>query len=116
MSVVLYFVIGVIALGYYLVKKQYSYWTDRGFLSAPSNFPFGSMKDVGTKITTAEGMDIFYKQYKGKVPAFGTFLFLKPCLMVTDPELLKNILVRDFSSFHDRGMYFNKKDDPTSAK
>lgn len=32
-----------------------------------------------------------------------------------DPELIQNLLVREFSSFHDRGIYYNKKDDPLSA-
>lgn len=38
---------------------------------------------------------------KGK-PFFGMFMFHKPALMITDPELIKTILVKDFSNFTDR--------------
>lgn len=116
MSLVLYLIVGAIALVYYFIKKQYSYWSDRGFVSPPTNFPFGTMKGVGREVNTAEGLDRFFQMYKGKSPAIGMFLFMKPSLLITDPELLKNIMVRDFASFHDRGMYYNKEDDPLSAK
>lgn len=35
-------------------------------------------------------------------PFFGIFVFHKPGLMITDPELVKRILVKDFSSFTNR--------------
>lgn len=116
MGIIVYLLVSLIALCYYLVKKRYNYWTDRGFLSPPSIFPFGSMKGIGTSISGAEGIDVIYKKFKGKAPAIGTYFFLNPTLLPIDPELFKNILVRDFSSFHDRGFYYNKEDEPTSAK
>jgi cytochrome P450 family 6 len=116
MGIFLYLLLGALALCYWLVKKQFNYWEERGFLSPPSVFPFGSLKGVGTKVTTAEGVQEIYKKFKGKTPAAGIFFFLSPSLLPIDPELIKNILVRDFSSFHDRGFYYNKEDDPTSAK
>lgn len=116
MGVILYLLIGVIALVYYLVKKRYSYWTDREFLSPSSSFPFGSLKGVGSKTTLAEKLDTIYKNYKGKTPAVGMYFFLHPTIIPIDPELCKNIFVRDFASFHDRGFYYNKEDDPVSAK
>lgn len=116
MSVYLYILIGVLGLGYLWVKKCYRYWSDRGFESPKASFPFGSLKGVATKFTSAEAVDIIYKKYKGKAPAVGFYTFLSPTLLPIDPELYKNILVRDFSSFHDRGFYYNKEDDPLSAK
>lgn len=67
-------------------------------------------------MTQAEKMDIIYKKYKGKVPAVGIYAFLSPTILPIDPELLKNIMVREFSSFVNRGFYYNKEDDPVSAK
>lgn len=116
MSTVLYLTFGIVALIYLWVKRRYSFWSSRGYLEPPTIFPFGSLKGVATKWTSSEGMDIIYKQYKGKAPVVGIYFFLQPTLLVLDPELFKSILVRDFSSFHDRGFYYNKEDDPTSAK
>lgn len=116
MSVVLYLVIGIIALGYIWVRRRFSYWSDRGFIGPPAQFPFGSLKGVGTKMTGAEAMDEFYKKFKGKAPVVGIYFFFQPTILLLDPELHKNILVRDFASFHDRGFYYNKEDEPTSAK
>jgi cytochrome P450 family 6 len=49
-------------------------------------------------------------------PFFGIFVFHKPALFIKDPELIKNILIKDFSSFvnhhlasdvHDQLGYYN---------
>ena len=43
------------------IKNNYKYWSNRGFLSAPTVFPFGSIKSAGQKITAAECVEGFYK-------------------------------------------------------
>ena len=43
--------------------------------------------------------DYYYKKY-GRV--HGGFLVSQPALTVGDPEILKQILVKDFAKFHDR--------------
>jgi hypothetical protein len=42
----------------------------------------------------------------------GLFKFSKPLLMVRDPDLIKNVLVRDFTSFHDNDIKINMDTDP----
>jgi cytochrome P450 family 6 len=42
-------------------------------------------------------------------------MFLQPTLMVNDPEILKNILIKNFSHFVDRGVYSNPKVDPLTG-
>lgn len=96
-------------------QKRYKYWNERGFLSAPTIFPFGSLKGFGTEFPTFVGLDGYYKSFKGKTQAVGIYFFLSPTLMIMDLELLKNVFIRDFTSFHDRGFYYNKVDDPLSA-
>lgn len=61
------------------------------------------------------GLDEFYKNFKGKGPAVGLFYFTKPTLLLIDPELVKSILVTNFEIFPDRVLYYNKEDDPISA-
>jgi cytochrome P450 family 6 len=116
MGVFLYIITAAIAVAYFWVKQRYAYWRDRGFLQTEISFPFGSLNGVNRIVSLAEKLDVYYNQFKGKAAAVGGYFFLSPMLIAIDPELIKNIFVRDFSSFHDRGFYFNKKDDPISAK
>lgn len=116
MSVVLCLVLAAVGLAYLLVKKRYSYWSDRGFKSPKTTFPFGSLKGVGKSVTWYDATAEIYREFKGKAPVVGFYSFFDPTILPIDPKLIKNILVRDFSSFHDRGFYYNKKDDPISAK
>lgn len=116
MGVFIFLILGVVSACYFWVKNRYSYWSDRGFASPKPKFPLGSMTGVGSKVTSAEAMDVIYKKYKGKTPVVGVFMMFQPTILPIDPELFKNILVRDFASFHDRGFYYNKEDDPLSAK
>lgn len=112
----LYIFIALVGGCIWWVQKRFKFWEERGFYSPPSSFPFGSLKGVGSETTTFELNDKIYKMYKGKAVAVGMYFFLKPVILPMDLELLKNIFIRDFSNFHDRGFYYNKEDDPTSAK
>ena len=101
-------IILIIFVGYLWVKKRFRYWSDRGFLQGDPSFPMGTLSGVGTKMTNAEKLNVYYRKFKGKAPFVGLYNFLSPIILAIDPEFVKNILVRDFQSFHDRGMYYNK--------
>lgn len=57
----------------------------------------------------------FYSELKEKGKFGGIYFFTKPVFFVTDLDLLKTVLIKDFQHFHDRGMYYNVKDDPLSG-
>lgn len=59
-----------------------------------------------------EGLDDYYKQFKGKGPAVGLFYFVKPLLLPLEPEIIRSILTSDFDCFQNRLLYYNKEDDP----
>lgn len=46
--------------------------------------------------------DIYNDEEAIDRPFVGMHIFHKPVLMIKDPELIKRILVKDFSSFYDR--------------
>lgn len=115
MFVIVALIFFTFVLIYAWTYNRYKFWIQRGFISVPTSFPFGNLKGMGTKIPTCEGLDSFYKAYKGKAKALGIYFFVSPTLMIMDIELLKNVFIRDFTSFHDRGFYYNKEDDPMSA-
>ena len=45
----------------------------------------------------------------------GTYTFTIPTFFVRDPDFIKDVLVKDFSNFHDRGVYMNEENEPLSA-
>ncbi|KAK7869138.1 hypothetical protein R5R35_006602 [Gryllus longicercus] len=55
-----------------------------------------------------------YRKHPDK-PFVGIYKFRKPALLVRDPDLAKNILTRDFSSFHDNALDVDSKLDPLLA-
>lgn len=50
------------------------------------------------------------RKYKGKTKAIGVYYGVKPFLLVTDPQLAKNIMITDFSHFTDTIAYKCDKD------
>lgn len=106
----------VIAFGFLLLyfwfKNKFLFWERRGFPSVPGSIPFGSVAGLGTKFHTSVALKSFYDEYKEKAPVVGFYFFTKPVLLLTDPELLKEIFVKSFEAFNDRGIYWNPKDDP----
>lgn len=115
LNVVIGLIVAIIALIAFWFKKKFSYWEDRGFKFIKPEFPFGNLKGVGFKVHFSQVTQKFYEQYKTKAKAIGLFFFTSPIVLITDLELVKHILVKDFNNFHDRGIYFNEKSDPLSA-
>jgi hypothetical protein len=115
MNLFLFIVLCAVTYFYFWLKKRRNYWIDRGFPSAKFEFPFGSFKGIGTEKSLGIGLDEFYREFKGKGKAVGLFSFIKPLLLLIDPELIKSILIQNFDSFQDRFIYYNREDDPISA-
>ncbi|XP_018577989.1 cytochrome P450 6A1-like, partial [Anoplophora glabripennis] len=53
----------------------------------------------------------FYQQFKSRGHMIGgVYIGIEPYIIVLDPECIKDILIRDFQNFTDRGVYMNEKD------
>lgn len=78
-------------------------------------FPLGCLKDVGIKVHFSQISKKIYNEYKNKAPAVGLYFFTSPVLAVTDLDIIKHILVKDFNNFVDRGIYFDAEADPLSG-
>jgi cytochrome P450 family 6 len=102
----------LIGLIYIWIRKRYLIHEKIGFPHDKPVFPFGNMKDVNSKIHMSEKLQEYYQKYKKISPAFGMYFFFNANVVVTDLELVKNVLVRDFDNFRNRGLYYNVKDDP----
>ncbi|XP_055923240.1 probable cytochrome P450 6d4 [Eupeodes corollae] len=107
--------LGVLGALAYYIHHVYTYWQRQGFpYDTASGFPFGAMESV-VKRQKSFGMAINDVYLNSSKRFLGIYLFFRPAILVRDAELARQILVQDFSSFHDRGIYCDEKNDPYSG-
>lgn len=110
----MYFTIAVIALLGFLYlfnRHKHAFWTNRGFTQLEPKFFIG---DIGPLITMKTSIGEFfqsiYVRHK-RHKALGIYMSYSPVVVVNDPILLQHVMVRDFTSFHDRPVPFDLKHD-----
>ncbi|KAG5667308.1 hypothetical protein PVAND_015294 [Polypedilum vanderplanki] len=99
---------------YLWFQYKFLYWKKLGFSHVPGKIPVGSGSDVGSKEHLCDFLKREYDKFKNISPAFGVYFMTKPVLVPTDPELIRDIFVRNFETFHERGLSFCEKADPLS--
>jgi cytochrome P450 family 6 len=111
------FTIVLIVGFYWFYKRSWSFWSDRNIQFIKPQFPAGNINDVikaenhfGTSMKK-----IYDEMKKTGIDYCGVFTFTEKSLLVLTPEFAKTILVRDFNTFMNRGIYCNERDDPMSA-
>ncbi|XP_013140304.1 PREDICTED: cytochrome P450 6B2-like, partial [Papilio polytes] len=96
----------VIASLYYYFTRTFIYWKERN-IPGPKPLPFfGNIKDsaLRSKHLTSVLQDI-YNAYPNE-KAVGVFRMTTPCLLLRDLDLIKQIMIKDFDQFVDRGLSF----------
>jgi len=93
----------VILILYYYLTSTFNFWKSRG-IPGPRPIPgFGNFKDVIlTNISLGDYLTKVYNAYKDE-PLIGIFDRKTPILIVKDLDLIKDILIKDFAKFADRG-------------
>lgn len=95
--------VSLVAFIYWINRRQ-DYFKNHGIPYVPSTPILGSFKEALLgKTGVYDHIVTLYNrpEVKGK-PFFGIFLFHKPGLVITDPELIKQLTVKDFWSFSNR--------------
>ncbi|CAD7078989.1 unnamed protein product [Hermetia illucens] len=100
---------------YVVFQIQFRHWAKRKVPCLEPTFPSGSLRQNGKQLHLMDVFNEVYRKFKGKQPVGGMYYYNQPILVLIDPDLVHNILVKDFSKFSDRGMFFNQRDDPLSA-
>ncbi|XP_065214745.1 probable cytochrome P450 6a21 [Planococcus citri] len=99
---------------YWYFKKAHKFFDQCNVPYPKPHWFFGNMKDMITKKKTiwdAYG-DVYEKHPSDRF--FGVYTLHRPAVVIRDPELIKAVLVKDFSHFHDRGFPVNKEAEPMS--
>jgi cytochrome P450 family 6 len=110
-------IVSAVCIGlYFYFTRNFSFWEKLGVPYAKP-LPFvGNLKEcVSLKVTIGEHLKNLYNEHSDK-PYVGIFSFDKPSLLVRDPELVKNILVKDTKFFADRIISSDEKLDPLFVK
>lgn len=111
----LYLIIALSTLIVVYLKWCYSYWQRLGFPYVEAQLPFGVLDPVFRTRKKSFGMAIYdvYRESKDRV--LGIYLINRPALLIRDAKLSRDVLTKDFTSFHDRGVYVDEENDPMSG-
>ncbi|XP_031334294.1 cytochrome P450 6a2-like [Photinus pyralis] len=108
-------VLGVIGIVLYL-KHLYTFWEKKGvYVSSKPHIIFGNAKPL----LTGKGAirDLFKEVYddcrRNSQKMSGFYFMMKPCLVLADLDLIKDIMSTDFEHFTDR-IFHNHESDPLS--
>ncbi|XP_034652025.1 cytochrome P450 6a8 isoform X2 [Drosophila subobscura] len=108
--------VALLAIVTYYVYRRLSFFKRRGIPHDPPHLIQGNVQGLFTKRNMHEILRDYYNKYReSKVPFVGFYIFQKPAAFILDLELVKHILIKDFSNFSDKGLFYNEKDDPISA-
>ncbi|XP_067009313.2 probable cytochrome P450 6a14 [Anabrus simplex] len=95
-------------------NSNFGYWKKRGVPYAKPEPFFGNFREIFTvRKNLGEGFQNIYNQLEGHRFG-GAFRFRYPIVVIRDPELIKQILVKDFLHFQGRGLKVDPENDPLS--
>ena len=111
----LLFIIVLVVLAYIWIQNQFKFFERLGFPYIKPSIPFGSIGNVGRTEHISDFLKQNYEKFKNQGPGFGLFIMTKPSFIPTDPDLVKDILVKHFEIFHQHGFDVDENVDPLSA-
>lgn len=114
-EVLLYIVLPLLALGYWFLKKKFAYFEDRGMPYIKPSWLLGNLGGVGSTVHIVDLVRKVYDNARDKDVITGFFTAFNPTLIVTDLELVKQIMVKEFNNFTDRGMFVNEEEEPLTG-
>lgn len=100
----------------YLINQHFfNYWSRRGFPYKEPTFLIGELGGfIFDKVTFGEFFQNIYNKFKNH-KVVGIYFSYKPTLIIRDPLLIQDVLIKSFTSFHDRGFPANEEIDPLSG-
>ncbi|KAM7354431.1 cytochrome P450 6a16 [Cochliomyia hominivorax] len=90
-------------------KLKYTYWENRGVKQLEINPIWGNIPKL-TTLHHSQLLQEVYDAFKGKARLAGTYIYTKPIAVILDLDLVKTILIKDFSKFVNRFETHNPKD------
>ncbi|XP_033224729.1 cytochrome P450 6k1-like [Belonocnema kinseyi] len=87
---------------YFYIQHNLSYWKRKGVPSPPTHWLFGNFKDaILGRMSAGNLLGKLHKE-AGDEPFIGLYVMHKPFFLMRDPELVKQVFVKDFQVFQNR--------------
>ncbi|KAH8371338.1 hypothetical protein KR093_007012 [Drosophila rubida] len=116
MWALIYLLFAIPALLAYIFYRNLNYWRNRGIPQETPHPLYGNIKGFKKDRVIHHINEEYYNKFRKSGFPFVGFHFLhKRSAFVIDTKLAKNILIKDFANFTDRGLFHNERDDPLSA-
>ncbi|KAK9506035.1 hypothetical protein O3M35_008047 [Rhynocoris fuscipes] len=111
-----FLLLSTLVLLYFYGVRTYGFWKKRGVPYVEPKYPFfGNTFETALSIKPAYVAQLeIYKRFIGQ-RFVGVFTFTNPTLFVRDPELVEAVMIKDFTSFYNRGTASNHEQEPLSA-
>ncbi|XP_061401522.1 cytochrome P450 6a9-like [Musca vetustissima] len=106
----------ILLLAFHYLRRHFQYWQSCAIPSDVPNWIFGNFGSALTSKSLCQLFADYYEKYKLQGPFVGFYCFSQPTIFVVDPELIRRILITDFSKFNNHMMYCNEKDDPLTGQ
>ena len=103
-------IVALVFLVYLLFKRKYEYWNSKGVYQIKPSFPVGSIPEFFTKSRAFNDVLIDHAKETQGLPYYGIYFLSSTVLMIKDPDLIRQITIKDFDHFVDRnGVRTHKK-------
>ncbi|KAL7036965.1 hypothetical protein ACKWTF_009018 [Chironomus riparius] len=100
MFLIILIVLAIVALVYVYLTWNFDYWTKRGIPAPKAKVLFGDLPNGLTrKKHLIYDFQVIYDDFKGKTPFVGIIQTRDPRLLILEPEVVKDVLIRKFNSF-----------------
>lgn len=108
-----FFLLGTLLATIYLFfTSTFDFWSKKNVPFRKPTIFFGNFKELLLfRKSQPEGIYEIYNWFKNE-DFFGVFRVRTPSLILRNPELIKNVFVKDFGNFSNRGIPVNNSKDP----
>lgn len=115
MEIIIIGIVSLLSLLYFYLTSNFGYWKTRGVPYAEPSLLFGRCTfNMLRQVSIVDRHSEIYNEFKGH-PFVGYFVRRRPYLLIRDPELIRQILLRDFAYFCDRGIPLEPDFEPLSV-
>ncbi|XP_043471294.1 probable cytochrome P450 6a14 [Leptopilina heterotoma] len=110
-KIILCLILTIIIFIYHYSTSTFTFWKNQG-VNGPMPIPFvGNFKDfMLSRISIGDFAKKVYDEFENE-KLIGFYARRRPILLLRDPNLIKDVLIKDFNKFADRGLTFHEKVD-----